>query len=457
MALLAAGCSEPESAPTQPNIILVLADDLDLATARQLPTLGPLLADRGVSFENAFADYPVCCPSRASILTGLYTHNHGVRDNTLPLGGFEKFREEGNEEKTIAVHLQESGYKTVLLGKYLNEYPADDPTYVPPGWDEWYATTADSTTYYGYDLNKNGTLVSYGENQEDYLTDVLSGKATEYIHRAASGPEPFFMYLAPVAPHPPATPAERHRRTLTGETAPRPPSFDEENVSDKPSWVRNIDRLTPENASRIDNRYRKRLESMLAVEEMIDALIQKLEAVDVLDNTYLFFASDNGWLGGEHRIPIGKVYPYEESIRIPLFVRGPGISPGSETREMVLNTDLAPTFADLAGDGTFPADGRSLMPLLRGEDPAWRSSILLTAFQPGYGGPPAYKAVRTRTHKYVRYITGESELYDLETDPHELESIHETADPSVVADLKAKLDALRTCAGQSCREAEDIP
>ena len=172
-------------------MILVLADDLDLATARQLPALDLLLAEEGITFENAFVDYPVCCPSRASILTGLYTHNHGVRGNAPPLGGFEKFRDEGNEEKTIAVHLQENGYQTALFGKYLNEYPADDPTHVPSGWDEWYATIADSTTYYGYDLNENGEIVSYGENPEDYLTDVLSGKATEYVRRAASDPEPF--------------------------------------------------------------------------------------------------------------------------------------------------------------------------------------------------------------------------------------------------------------------------
>ena len=155
---------------------------------------------------------------------------------------------------------------------------------------------------------------------------------------------------------------------MTGETAPRPPSFDEEDVSDKSSWVRNIEHLTAENTSGIDTRHRKRLESMSAVEEMIDALIQELETAGELENTYLFFASDNGWLGGKHRIPVGKVYPYEEFIRIPLFVREPGISPDSEAREMVLNTDLAPTFADLAGDETFPADGRSLAPLLRGED-----------------------------------------------------------------------------------------
>ncbi len=217
--------------------------------------------------------------------------------------------------------------------------------------------------------------------------------------------------------------------------------------------MRNIDRLTAENTSGIDTRHRKRVESMLAVEEMLDSLIQELEAAGILDNTYLFFASDNGWLGGEHRIPIGKVYPYEESIRIPLFVRGPDTSPGSKVEELVLNTDLAPTFADLAGVGTFPG-GWSLS----GAAPAQRGFLVASIHpvdrvsQPGFGGPLAYKAVRTRIHKYVRYINEESELYDLEADPYQLESRH--ADPAygpLRRRLAERLRSLRGCAGSSCR------
>src|SRR5215216_993899 len=216
-ALLSAGClstaaSRPgtgESAD-RPNIIFVLADDLDLASAQKMPKVNSLLVERGATFEEAFVSYPACCPSRATMLTGLYAHNHGVRGNKRPVGGFEKFRDEGREEGTIAARLQENGYRTALFGKYLNHYPErDDPTYVSPGWDEWYAKLGPHE-YYDYRLNENGEVVSYGSEEEDYLTDVLSGHATDFVRRAAED-DPFFAYVAPIAPHNPATPAERHK------------------------------------------------------------------------------------------------------------------------------------------------------------------------------------------------------------------------------------------------------
>ncbi|CAA9286898.1 MAG: Choline-sulfatase, partial [uncultured Chloroflexia bacterium] len=263
-------------------------------------------------------------------------------------------------------------------------------------------------------------------------------------------------------PHLPARPAERHEGAFAGEKAPRPPSFDEEDVSDKPSSVENTGRVSDEEASEVDERYRRRLESMLDVDEMVATLVGELEAAGELDDTFFFFTSDNGFLQGEHRIVQGKSRPYEESARVPLFVRGPGVAAGSETKELVLNTDLAPTFAELAGLEEFPAaDGRSLAPLLRGEEtPSWRKAVLLEA--EGFSEEEAdsradYGAFRTGTHKYVEYENGERELYDLEADPYELESLHESADPSLPRDLKARLDALRSCAGDECREAEDAP
>jgi len=456
---------------TRPNIIFILTDDLDLASAGQLPKLRSLLVEEGASFENSFVSYPLCCPSRATILTGLYAHNHGVAVNEPPNGGFQKFREQGREEATIAVRLQEEGYRTALFGKYLNHYGEDDPTHVPPGWNEWHArvdtsareedtsdggdATGGYTEYYDYELNENGEVVSYGDSPEDYLTDVLSGGATEFVRRAASDPEPFFLYLAPSAPHDPATPAQRHEGAFAGEKAPRSASFGEEDVSDKPSWIGARRTISDRQASRkIDGLYRERLASMLAVEEMVDSLVGELESAEQLDNTFVFFASDNGWQQGEHRIREGKLYPYEESIRTPLFVRGPGVPAGSRVEKLVLNTDFAPTIADLAGI-SFPSDGRSFTSLLRGEDPPWRSAVLLEAV--GGGSPPTYRGVRTETHKYVEYQTGEKELYDLWSDPYETESLHETADSSLVQELKAKLNALRYCTGDGCREAEDSP
>ena len=417
------------------------------------------MLEEGTSFENTFASYPLCCPSRATILTGLYAHNHEVQGNLPPNGGFEKFHDEGLEEDTITTLLQEEGYRTALFGKYLNEYGKENPTYVPPGWDEWHVKLGKQKAY-NYRPNENGEVVSYGRKAGDYYTDVLSGQATEYVRSAAPDERPFFLHLTPTAPHMPATPAERHEDAFTDEEGPRPPSFDEEDVSDKPSSVENAGRVSDEEASEIDEHYRKRLASMLAVDEMVATLVEELEAAGELDDT--FFTSDNGFLQGEHRVVQGKSRPYEESTRVPLFVRGPGIAAGSEIKEMVLNTDLAPTFVELAGLKEFPAaDGRSLAPLLRGGNPpSWRKAVLLEAegfSEEEAGSRAAYEAIRTGTRKYVEYANGERKFYDLTNDPYEPESLHESAEPFLVGDLKAKLDALRSCAGDECREAEDAP
>ena len=475
---------EAESPTDRPNILFVLTDDLDYASTQKMPEINSLVAEEGLSFEEAFVSHPICCPSRATILTGLYDHNHRILGNGPPRGGFQKFVSEGHEENSIAVALQESGYRTAFFGKYLNGYPAGNPTHVPPGWDEWYAKLNGQQPY-DYQINENGEVVSYDSDTEDYYTDVLSRQATDFIGSAAQDSRPFFMYVAPTAPHDPAIPAERHKGAFAGEEAPRPPSFNEEDVSEKPYGIRNRDPLSEEDISEIDERYQNRLESMLAVDELVAPLIQELQAAAKLENTYIFFTSDNGWFQGEHRIPEGKDRPHEESAHIPLFVRGPGIAAGSEVEQLVLNTDFAPTFADLA-KVEFPADGRSLAPLLRGEDgeqsSSWRSSVLLEKLPAEDNGDnaeaangkgkskakgkgkaksdperPFWEAIRTETHKYVEYHNGDVELYDLQNDPYELESIHQSADRALVEDLKTRLEALKSCSEEGCREAEDAP
>jgi N-acetylglucosamine-6-sulfatase len=477
---------EAEAPTDRPNIVFVLTDDLDYASTQKMPQITSLLSDQGTSIEEAFVSHPICCPSRATFLTGLYDHNHGVKGNAPPEGGFQTFVSEGHEENSIAVGLQESGYRTAFFGKYLNQYPGDDPTHVPPGWDEWYGKL-DEQKLYDYSINENGEELSYGSEEGDFFTDVLSGQATDFVGRAAPEEEPFFAYVAPTAPHGPATPAERHEGAFAEEEVPHPPSYDEEDVSDKPSPINDAERISEEETSNIDDYYRQRLESMLAVDEMVGSLVEELEAAGELENTYIFFTSDNGWFQGEHRIRSTKNRPYEESARVPLFVRGPGVTAGTKTEKLALNTDIAPTFADLAG-ASFPADGRSLAPLLRGEEPAsWRSSVLLEKLpqegggeegngkakakskdkegktgaggvpKSGPGQSPNFQAVRTEIHKYVEYDNGDVELYDLESDPYEMESIHESADPALLEDLKAKLDALKSCSEEGCREAEDAP
>jgi N-acetylglucosamine-6-sulfatase len=433
-------------------MIFVLTDDLDYTSAQQMPNLRSLMIEEGASFENAFTSQSLCCPSRATIMTGQYAHTNGIKGNKLPDGGFRKFRDEGLEEDTIATHLQEEGYRTAYLGKYLNEYGEDDPTHVPPGWNEWYGKLNEQKLY-DYRINENGEVVSYGGETEDFFTDVLSDKATDFVRRAASEDKPFFAYVAPTAPHGPATPAERHKGAFAGEEAPRPPSFNEEDVADKPSWRQETERFSAEEVAEIDAYHQKRLESMLAVDEMVGSLVEELEAAGELDNTYIVFTSDNGWLAGVHRIKTGKDRTYEESAHVPLFIRGPGVPAGAEVEELALNTDFAPTFAALAGAEYTDADGRSLVPLMRGESPAWRSSVLLE----GFVGKKdrVYQAIRTKTHKYVEYGNGEKELDDLQDDPYELENVYETDDPALIEDLRPRLEALGDCAGDECREAED--
>ncbi len=453
----AIGFTQSFAQDKQPNIIFILADDLNVETMTHLPRLQSLLAARGTTFNNFFVNLALCCPSRASILRGQYAHNTEIFTNMPPGGGFQKFFDLEREESTIATWLQEAGYRTALMGKYLNGYP--QTTYVPPGWDEWYGV-AGGVNFFNYRLNENGSLVFYGTQPEDYLTDVLSEKAADFIRRTAATGQPFFIYIAPYAPHEPATPAPRHEEAFAGVQAPRTPSFNEADVSDKPIWVRNTPPRTPAQIAQLDALYRRRLQSMLAVEDLIENLIRTLRRSGQLRNTYLFFSSDNGFHLGQHRLPAGKNTAYEEDIRVPFIVRGPGVPRGRVIEHLAVNIDLGPTFAELA-DAVAPdfVDGRSLVPLLGRYPPwveSWRQAFLLEA---GFiSGNRVFQGIRTVNHTYVEYLnTGERELYDLASDPDQLESIHATADPDLVEKLASWLGLLRTCAGESCRAQEDTP
>ena len=368
----------------------------------------------------------------------------------------------GHEDSTIATWLQSQGYQTALIGKYLNGYARRaDETYLPPGWDEWYAKLG-GDGYYDLELNENGTVIYYGSDEQDYETDVLAGKAEDYVRSAAGDSSPFFLYLAPSTPHGPFVPAPRHEDAYADLEASHPPSFDEPDVDDKPAWVRDLPRLDSSELENVDNAYRNRLRMLLSLDDMVAGLIEELRATGELENTYVFFTSDNGYHLGEHRINLGKRTAYEEAARVPLAVRGPGVPVGLTMKQTALNIDFAPTFAELAG-ATVPAfvDGRSLTPLLIDTPPAtWRSAFLLEHWNGGGGGPrqtPTYAAIRTGTDKYVEHEQGEEELYDLSSDPYELESLHASADPTLVESLRAYLEDLKACAGESCREAENAP
>jgi N-acetylglucosamine-6-sulfatase len=483
--------------PDRPNIILILTDDLDADSISHMPNLQSQLIERGTTFENAFVTDPLCCPSRATVLRGQYAHNHEILSNEPPHGGFEKFRAMGRQNSTIGTWLQSAAYRTILVGKYMNGY---EGTQVPPGWDEWYAV---SGNYMSTDLNENGRIVSY-DPERDHLDDVLADRAIGYVGRPGGGApsffvphRPFFMWVGTTAPHQPADPAPRHADAFADISLPRPPSFDESDVSDKPAWIRDNPPLNPEQISFAEELYRKRLQSMLAVDEMIGRLVGALKKSGELDETYLFFTSDNGWHAGEHRLTPGKWTAYEEDIRVPLIVRGPGVPEGRKLEHLVLNNDLAPTFADLGG-AEVPSfvDGRSLKPLLTDNPPppgVWRQAFLVEAMaesaevlpsvddesliplltgdtQPPEdtrrsspldeaplkeAGRPALEAVRTEDRLYVEYETGESELYELEKDPYELNNVYEDTELKHLWRLEGALDALRDCVGEECRAAED--
>ena len=477
----AVGCmsSEVQASPGRPNIVLILTDDMRQDDLGYMPKTQNLIADEGMEFTNAFVTTPTCCPSRASILRGQYAHNHEVLTNRPPLGGFEKFSELGDEESTVATWLADIGYHTSFFGKYLNGYAGmEDATHVPQGWDKWYARAGGG--YYNYPLSENGRMVFYGSREEDYLTDVLTAKATNSIRNSAGSSEPLFMYLAPNAPHSPYQNAPRHEDLFTQVEAPKPPSFNEEDVSDKPNYfiddrssddeedssesdeADESDEESSDEEAELDETYRKRLRMLQAVDDMVEGVVNALAETGRLENTYIFFTSDNGFLLGEHGL-VGKGAPYEEAIRVPLAVRGPAISAGSTTDRIALNIDLAPTFAELAG-ASLPTfiDGRSLRPLFASDAATWRTAFLEEFFS--NGKKKRYKAVRTSSGvKYVDYEKkGREELYDLNDDPYELESQPDTIEsqPDTVEAAQRKsltkhLHALEDCAGESCRTAED--
>jgi len=304
----------------KPNIVFILTDDLDQAEIQSMPNLKALLAAQGVTFPNYFVAMSLCCPSRATTLRGQYPHNTQILGNQLPTGGFEKFYQLGEEKSTIAVWLQDAGYQTMLAGKYLNGYPdKNNLMYIPPGWNEWdVAVHGNAYSEYNYTLNENGKQVVYGDKPVDYGTDVYVHKAVDFIQRSAKTGKPFFVYLAPYAPHAPYTPAPRHATLFPSVKAPRTPNYDEADVNDKPLYIRNHSLLNPRQIMFIDNVYRKRLQALQAVDEGIAALVNTLKTAGQFDNTYIFFISDNGYHLGNHRQVVGKIAPYEEELRVTI-------------------------------------------------------------------------------------------------------------------------------------------
>ena len=444
-ACASAGFAPPAAAaratPSKPNIVFVLSDDQRADTLWAMPTVQHQLVDRGVTFTNSFVPTSLCCPSRASILTGEYAHSTGVYLNIGPHGGFRAF----HDRRTIATVLHDAGYTTALFGKYLNRYgvAASDARYVPPGWDHW-TTFLAKVKYYDYRLVSDGKVERYGHDAASYSTDVLARKAASFIQHAR---KPFFLELAPFGPHLPATPPPRYKSAFARNTWTKPPSFNAAEALTKPAYMRALAPLSTKALADADLFRRDQLGSALAVDDAVRSLIKALQARHLLGSTMIVFASDNGVAWGEHRLlPSEKLVPYEESIRVPLVVRYDPLTHGRarEEKRLALNIDYAPTFAALAGRRMPWADGRSLLGVLADRQPAWRHDFLLEHLAgPPQAFVPTYCGVRTGRYKYVLYQTGEEELYDLQLDPYELRNV--AGDPALEqlrASLRARTNVL---------------
>jgi N-acetylglucosamine-6-sulfatase len=449
----------PTPTPGPPSIVFILADDLDMQSMPYMPKALSLIANEGVTFTNSFVATSLCAPSRATILTGQYAHNHGTHTDKGEHGGYGVFAAGGRESSTIATWLRAAGYRTILLGKYVNGYPSGSPTYVPPGWDDWHgdfgANDGDESglVYYDYSVNDNGTVTQHGESSADYLTDVLTAKALSALKQVPDG-QPFFMYVAPPAPHMPAIRAPREAGLFGGLTAPRTPTWDEGDMTGKPDWLRAFPPFTAADVAAIDTLFRDRLACLQAVDDMIDQLVQELTAEGRLANTYLVLASDNGFILGPHRFTHGKEAPYEESIRVPLLVRGPDIPAGQHRDGLVQNVDYAPTFVEWARASSPDLDGRSLAQLLAtGSTSDWRHDVLLEHWKSHTGAAaiPDFSGLRTDDYAYVEYATGEVEVYDIRNDPYEHVNQFDAHPTALVQQLSDRVAALKGCRGSSCR------
>ena len=434
----------PRAARDAPNVVVVMTDDQRAGELGVMPRVRRLVGRRGTAFTRSFASFPLCCPSRATFLTGQYAHNHGVRDNRPAAGGGVEALE---DSEALPVWLRRAGFATAHVGKYLNGYRGPEP---PEGWNEWHATV-DPTTYgsYGFAASRNGTVVHPRGFQGDWVTRRARALARRL-------PRPFFLSVAYLAPHEDrdldrgrcretARPAPRHLGRISVSRFRPAPSFDEARMADKPSFIRAQPLLAPALERAQARAWACRLESLMAVDEGVAALMRALRRRGVLRDTLFVFTSDNGYFLGEHRLPDNKINVYEEAVRVPLLMRGPGVRRNAREPRLTANVDLAATIVDAAGaEPGVELDGISL---LRGRPPADRA-ILLENLATGQPRFTRYAAVRTPRWAYAEYEGGEYELYDLRRDPHQLRSLRRA---KALPALRAKLERLRGCAGGDCR------
>ncbi len=424
----------------QPNIVLILTDDQRYDQLDHMPVVQSELLGKGVDFSNGFVVNPLCCPSRATILTGNYSHTTDVYSNIYPHGSFRTFVTDNHEDRsTIATWLQKVGYDTGIVGKYLNGYSIKKTSYISPGWNTWDVLALNGGIggegkggYYNYNMSIQGTDTVYGSDPADYSTDVLSSYATDFIHQAPSN-QPLFLYFAPRAPHGPATPPDRYADKFPDMQPFRPPAYNEDDVTDKPAYIQAIAPWSDTRQANEDAFVRKQYQSLLAVDDAVANIIQALRDTGRLQDTLILFTSDNGLELGEHRWDAKKV-PYEESIRVPIIARYDALLGGTPSTDprLALNLDFAPTFAAAGGASAPNVEGLNMLPLLDGSASSWRSDFLIEHMDPKTVQVPPYCAVRNADEIYVKYQDGFEELYDLRTDPNELTNVAD--DPMYAVD-----------------------
>lgn len=469
-----------QSAPQKrPNIIVINTDDQALSTMQEeyMPETILRIGGQGTTFNNSIVTTPLCCPSRASMLTGQYAHNHEVLRNAYGL-----LRDKRN---VLPEWLRRAGYRTAHVGKFLNGYEAavDDRFEVAPGWDLWF-TTLGPTRYLGYEVSANGRRIRFGKGRLNYVTRILNRKALSVIRRFSPESKPLYLQLDHRAPHTEtgvnsrgrcgmkAIPEKRDAKRFRGELLPTPPSFNAADVSDKPSFVRDSPALTEDRIRTIARRYECGLGALWSVDRGVKQIVEELRRLKELKHTVLVFTSDNGYFFGEHRIGRDKALPYEEGIRVPLLIRAPkrylGTQPVAEVAEPVANIDLAPTILDLArsrpcigGGECRVMDGRSLIPLLSGRG-AWpRGRALLVEYDGSSSRGTSscrYDGVRAQGWIYVVHLavpsalsgrcepTEDRELYNLLSDPFQLRNLA-PGGGSMLEQLRGRLSRLRDCAG----------
>ncbi len=444
------------------NIVFILADDLDTETFEQVARLKSLHKD-GLTLTNLVATESLCCPSRTSILRSQYVHNHGVLSNLVySQGGWATFAEKGEEEDCLPVWLHAAGVNTAFLGKYLNGYGEDgDPTAIPAGWDRWFVPTTKSGMYrgYGYTVNDDGKLASYANRKSDFLNDVLTHEAVDFISTAKS---PFYLQVNSTAPHHPAPVAARHAGSHKNTKIPRAKSFNVEGKNAVP-WLARKPHISASRVAKYDAYWRERVQSTESIADTVVAVRNALRKAGTLNSTLIVVSSDNGFHALNHKLTPGKRTPYKEDTVVPTILIGPGITPGSTSSAMTSTIDLGPTFAELLGaqvpDWT---DGRSLVPLLANPSARLRTGVLTeslgdTAFNdPDFQAfkTPNYYALRTEKWLYVEYKNGVRELFNLQKDRAEIDNVVDSTPAAVVAELSSHLKALATCTGETCRTAD---